>query len=113
MRESGRTEGETRGPKSSGCSPPSLLVSAYASSYRSYATFLKRLDEVLHGPDPEAALNQFWNAVDQAYGKSSSTLEVRAGPIDPTELDSWSDEKIAERLKELEAESGSESEDGG
>ena len=73
-----------------------------------YATFLERLAEVLHGPDPEAALNQFWKAVDQAYGKPVQSLEVRAGPIDEAELATWSDEKIAARLKELEAESEEE-----
>ena len=70
-----------------------------------YATFLERLAEVLHGPDPEAALNQFWKAVDQAYGKPTEQLEVRAGPLDEAELETWSDERIAERLKELEPES--------
>ena len=70
-----------------------------------YATFLERLDEVLHGPDPEAALNQFWKAVDQAYGKTTEQLEVRAGPLDEAELETWSDERIAARLAELDAES--------
>ena len=68
-----------------------------------YATFLERLDEVLNGPDPEAALSQFWKAVDQAYGKPTEHVEVKAGPIPPEELATWSDEKIAERLRELEA----------
>ena len=67
-----------------------------------YATFLERLDEVLNGPDPEAALNQFWKAVDQAYGKPTEHVEVRAGPIPPEELDTWSDEKIEARLAESE-----------
>ena len=54
-------------------------------------------------PEPEAALNQFWKAVDQAYGKPTEQLEVRAGPLDEAELETWSDEKIAARLAELEA----------
>ena len=58
---------------------------------------------MLHGPDPEAALNQFWKAVDQAYGKPTEHVEVKAGPIDPVELESWSDERVAARLAELEA----------
>ena len=64
---------------------------------------------MLHGRDPEAAPNQFWKAVDQAYGKPTEHLEVQAGPIPPEDLETRSDERIAERLKELEAESGSES----
>ena len=68
---------------------------------------------MLHGPDPEAALNQFWKAVDQAYGKPTEHVEVKAGPIDPVELESWSDERVAARLAELEAESGPESEEDG
>ncbi len=68
-----------------------------------YATVLERLAEVLHGPDPEAALNQFWKAVDQAYGKPTESVQVSAGPIPEAELATWSDEKIAARLAELEA----------
>ena len=68
-----------------------------------YATVLERLLEVLDGPDPEAALNQFWKAVDQAYGKRTEHVKVQAGPIPEAELATWSDERIAERLKELEA----------
>ena len=68
---------------------------------------------MLNGPDPEAALNQFWKAVDQAYGKPTEHVKVRAGPIPEEELATWSDEKIEARLKELEAESGPESEEGG
>ena len=39
------------------------------------------------------------------YGKSKQRHEVEAltGPIPEAELDTWSDERIAERLKELEA----------
>ena len=51
--------------------------------------------------------------MDQAYGKPTEHVEVRAGPIPEAELETWSDERIAERLKELEAEEGSESEEGG
>ena len=58
---------------------------------------------MLNGPDPEAALNQFWKAVDQAYGKPTEHIEVHAGPIPPEELETWSDEKLEARLKELEA----------
>ena len=56
--------------------------------------------------DPEAALNQFWKAVDQAYGKPTERQEVQVEPIPPEELDTWSDGKIASRLKELEAQEG-------
>ena len=38
-------------------------------------------------------------------GKPAQSVEVRAGPIDPVELETWSDEKIEARLRELEAES--------
>ena len=71
-----------------------------------FATALERLLEVLDGPDPEAALNQFWRAVDQAYGKPMERQEVQVGPIPQEELDSWSDEKVEARLKELEAKDG-------
>ena len=39
------------------------------------------------------------------YGKSTGRYEVKAatGPIPPEELAAWSDERIAVRLKELEA----------
>ena len=39
------------------------------------------------------------------YGKSKQRHEVEAsrGPIPEAELATWSDERIAERLKELEA----------
>ena len=66
---------------------------------------VERLDEVLNGLDPEAALNQFWKAVDQAYGKPTEHVQVSAGPIPVAELETWSDERIEARLKELEAES--------
>ena len=62
-----------------------------------------RLAELVTGPDPEAALRAFWQAVDQAYGKPSEQLEIRAGPLDPVELETWSDERIAARLAELES----------
>ena len=41
------------------------------------------------------------------YGESKQRHEVDAstGPIDEAELATWSDERIAARLKELEAES--------
>ncbi len=52
-----------------------------------------------------------WKAVDQAYGKPTEHVEMRAGPIDPVELETWSDQKIAARLAELEATSRQE-EDG-
>ena len=44
------------------------------------------------------------------YGKSKQRHEVEAstGPIPAEELAAWSDEKIAERLKELDAMSGNE-----
>ncbi len=57
---------------------------------------------MLHGPDPEAALNQFWKAVDQAYGKPTESVQVSAGPILVAELETWSDERISARLLELE-----------
>ncbi len=43
-------------------------------------------------------------------GKATEHVEVRAGPIPPEELDTWSDEKIAARIAELEENSESESE---
>ena len=67
------------------------------------AVALERLDEVLNGPGSEAALNQFWNSVDQAYDKPTEHVEVQAGPIPPEELATWSDAKIADRLNGLEA----------
>ena len=44
---------------------------------------------------------------DRVYGRSKQRHEVEAsrGPIPEAELETWSDEKIAARLKELEAES--------
>ena len=47
---------------------------------------------------------------DRVYGKSKHRHEVEAstGPIPPEELDTWSDEKIAARMKELEAMGGNE-----
>ncbi|MFQ5473710.1 MAG: hypothetical protein ACE5FA_12615, partial [Dehalococcoidia bacterium] len=74
-----------------------------------YAVALERLDEVLNGPDPEAALVQWWKAVDQAYGKPTEHVDVRAGPIPPEELETWSDERVAARIKELKATTGQES----
>ena len=55
----------------------------------------------------------YWDLVDHAYGKPVQSLEIRAGPIDPLELETWSDEKIEARLEELEAESEEESEESG
>ena len=57
----------------------------------------------------EAIRNGDWRAAealyDRVYGKSTQRHEVEAssGPIPQAELDTWSDEKIAERLKKLEA----------
>ena len=48
-------------------------------------------------------MNQFWKAVDQAYGKPTESVQVSAGPIPVAELETWSDERIAERLAEPEA----------
>ena len=62
-----------------------------------------RLAELVTGPDPEAALKAFWTAVDQAYGRPVEQLQVSAGPIPVAELETWSDERIAARLEELEA----------
>ena len=60
------------------------------------------LAEVLDGPDPEVALNQFWRAVDQAYGKPMERQEVQVGPIPEEELAMWSDEQVEARIAELE-----------
>ena len=51
----------------------------------------------------------------RVYGKSKQRHEVEAstGPIPPEELATWSEEKIEAWIKELEAESGPESEEDG
>ncbi len=41
--------------------------------------------------------------MDHAYGKPVQSVEVSAGPIPVAELETWSDERIEARLKELEA----------
>ena len=66
-------------------------------------TAMQRLGELVTGPDPEAAMKAFWEATNQAYGKPVESLEVSAGPIPVAELETWSDERIAARLLELEA----------
>ena len=73
----------------------------------------RNLDEALAEGNGEKAVRWYFDLVDQAYGKPVQSVEVRAGPIPPEELATWSEEKIEARLKELEAESGPESEEGG
>ena len=63
----------------------------------------RNLDEALAEGNGEKAVRLYWDLVDHAYGKPVQSLEVRAGPIDPLEPETWSDEKIAERLAELES----------
>ena len=57
--------------------------------------------EAIRGGDWRAAEALY----DRVYGRSKLRHEVEAstGPIPPDELATWSDERIAERLKELEA----------
>ena len=61
------------------------------------------LGEALAEGNGEKAVRLYWDLVEQAHGKPAQSVEVRAGPIDPVELESWSDERVAARLEELEA----------
>ncbi len=65
-------------------------------------------DEALAEGNGEKAVRLYWDLVEQAHGRPALSVEVRAGPIPEAELETWSDEKIVERLKELEATSRQE-----
>ena len=68
-----------------------------------YGDMARSLDEALAEGNGEKAVRLYFDLVDQVYGKPAQSVEVRAGPIPEAELATWSDERVAERLAELEA----------
>ena len=54
------------------------------------------LDEALAEGNGEKAVRLYWDLVDQAYGKTTQTLDVRAGRRE--ELQAMSDEQLAAEL---------------
>ena len=71
---------------------------------------MANLDEALAEGSGEKAVRLYWDLVEQVHAKPAQSVEVRAGPIPEAELATWSEEKIAARLAELER--GSCKEDG-
>ena len=54
------------------------------------------LDQALAEGNGEKAARLYWDLVDQAYGKTTETLDVRAGRRE--ELETMSDEQLAAEL---------------
>ena len=54
------------------------------------------LDQALAAGNGEQAVRLYWDLVDQAYGKTTQTLDVRAGRRE--ELQAMSDEQLAAEL---------------
>ena len=61
-----------------------------------YGDMADALDEALAAGNGEKAVRLYWDLVDQAYGKTTQTLDVRAGRRD--ELQAMSDQQLAAEL---------------
>ena len=57
------------------------------------------LDEALAEGNSERAVRLYWDLVDQAYGKTATQVEVKAGPLG--DLSEVPTEKLERRLAEL------------